>query len=70
MRDLARDMNHDSNMRLKSSFGNQVLDERRDARIANAFVNQQALYGQSTANRAFQAYQKWVVCGVRSGQVW
>jgi hypothetical protein len=52
-----RSMNHDSNLRIKSQYGNRVLDERRDARIANAFVNKEAIQGNSTATRAFQAYQ-------------
>lgn len=55
-RDFIRDMNHDSNLRIKSSFGNRVLDERRDARIAQAFVARAPLQGGTTATRAYQAY--------------
>jgi hypothetical protein len=49
-----RDMNHETNLRLKSQYGNRVLDERRDARIADAFVNNRSIQGQTTANRAYQ----------------
>lgn len=54
---LARDMNNPGNLRVKTSYGNQVLDERRDARIANAYVNETPIEGKSTAARAFQAYK-------------
>mmetsp|Transcript_21813 Transcript_21813/g.30822 ORF Transcript_21813/g.30822 Transcript_21813/m.30822 type:complete len:165 (+) Transcript_21813:111-605(+) len=57
LKEFHRDMNHPTNMRLKSSYGNQVLDERRDARIAKAVGTGDKLYGKSTADRAFQAYQ-------------
>lgn len=50
-------MNDDSNLRIKSSYGNQVLDERRDARIASAFVNGTSIQGGTTAARAYTAYQ-------------
>jgi hypothetical protein len=56
-REFIRDMNDSTNMRIKSSYGNKVLDERRDARIAQAFVNDEAIRGNSTASRAYQAYQ-------------
>ena len=52
-----RDMNHPTNMRLKSQYGNRVLDERRDARIAHAFVHGENIHGSTTAARAYQAYQ-------------
>lgn len=55
-RELARDMNHESNLRIKSEHGNRRLDERRDARIAHAFVSGSAIHGNSTATRAYQAY--------------
>eukprot|EP01147_Barroeca_monosierra_P011118 gene11118-3179_t len=55
--ELVRDMNHDSNIRMKSSRGNRILDERRDARIARAFVHNEPIYGSSTTRRAHQAYQ-------------
>lgn len=54
--DFVRDMNHDSNLRIKTSHGNKVLDERRDARIAKAFVSDSAIKGNTTATRAYQAY--------------
>ena len=52
-----RDMNHSTNMRLKSQYGNRVLDERRDARIAHAYVHGENICGVTTASRAYQAYQ-------------
>ena len=57
MSELCSDMNHGSNLRIKSSHGNKVLDERRDARIASAFVKGAPLQGKSTATRAYQAYE-------------
>ncbi len=56
-RQFIRDMNHDSNMRVKSDYGNIVLDERRDARIAAAFGNGDTIRGGTTTQRAYQAYQ-------------
>lgn len=55
--EFIRDMNHDTNMRIKTTYGNRVLDERRDARIAHAYVNGESIRGNSTASRAYQAYQ-------------
>ncbi len=52
-----RDMNDNGNLRIKSSRGNKVLDERRDARIADAFVNSMPIMGTTTAQRAHLAYQ-------------
>lgn len=56
-RELCRDMSDNSNLRLKTSHSNQVLDERRDARIADAFVNGHSLTSKTAADRAYQAYQ-------------
>ena len=56
-KELHADLNHESNVRLKSSYVNRTLDERRDARIANAFVSGDAIEGKTTANRAYQAYK-------------
>ena len=56
-REFVRDMNHESNMRIKSVYGNGTLDERRDARIAAAFVNGDMIQGGTTTQRAYQAYQ-------------
>lgn len=42
---------------MKSVYGNVVLDERRDARIAQAFVEGETIYGRSTAQRAYLAYE-------------
>lgn len=55
--ELARDLNDESNLRIKTSYGNKTLDERRDARIAHAFVNDEAIQGKSTAARAYNAYK-------------
>lgn len=55
--DFIGEMNHSSNLRIKSSYGNKVLDERRDARIAHAFVNDEPIKGASTATRAYNAYK-------------
>eukprot|EP00455_Lapot_gusevi_P036883 TRINITY_DN4110_c0_g1_i2.p1 TRINITY_DN4110_c0_g1~~TRINITY_DN4110_c0_g1_i2.p1 ORF type:complete len:165 (+),score=0.82 TRINITY_DN4110_c0_g1_i2:212-706(+) len=55
-RDLHYEMNSDSNLRITSTYGNRVVHERRDARIAQAFVEDKPLYGNSTAARAYQAY--------------
>eukprot|EP00298_Acanthocystis_sp_HF-20_P003630 c13981_g1_i1.p1 GENE.c13981_g1_i1~~c13981_g1_i1.p1 ORF type:complete len:174 (+),score=64.93 c13981_g1_i1:39-524(+) len=54
---LAREMNSAENLRIKSEYGNRVLDERRDARIANSYVNQTPIQGKTTAERAYQVYQ-------------
>lgn len=54
---LVREMNHDDNLRIKSDYGNRVLDERRDGRIANAYVEGTPLQGKSTVARAEQAYK-------------
>ncbi len=35
-------------MRIKSDYGNDVLDERRDARIAAAFINGDTIQGGAT----------------------
>eukprot|EP00056_Hartaetosiga_gracilis_P018164 m.9874 g.9874 ORF g.9874 m.9874 type:complete len:146 (-) comp6443_c0_seq1:256-693(-) len=55
--DLVRAMNHDSNIRIKSQYGNRVLDERRDIRIVDAFKNKTHITEKTTANRAKQAYK-------------
>ncbi len=57
MSKLRSDMNNDSNLRIKSSHGNKVLDERRGARIAASYVNDEPLQGKTTAARAYQAYK-------------
>jgi hypothetical protein len=51
-------MNSDANLRIKSTRGNAVLDERRDARVAAAYENGSAIEGISTATRAYQAYSR------------
>ena len=56
-KEFVRDMNHKSNLRVKSSRSNIILDERRDARIAAAFIKKDAIKGKTTARRAYQAYK-------------
>lgn len=41
---------------MKSQYGNRVLDERRDARICEAFVEKKPIHGKTTINRAMQIY--------------
>lgn len=55
--EFIRDMNDSSNMRIKTTYGNRVLDERRDARISHAYVKKEAIHGNTTGMRAYQAYQ-------------
>jgi hypothetical protein len=55
--EVRRDMNDSSNLRIKSSEGNRVVDERHDARIAAAVVNNTSIQSQATAARAYQAYE-------------
>jgi hypothetical protein len=54
-KEFCKAMSNDSNLRIKSAYGNRVLDERRDARIADAYVNGHAMEGKTTQNRAYQA---------------
>jgi large subunit ribosomal protein L40e len=54
---IARDLNSSSNLRIKSSYGNTRLDERRDARIAEAYVSGGSLHGGTTVERAHQVYK-------------
>ena len=54
---IAREMNSSDNLRIKSDYGNKTLDERRDARIAEAYVSGGSLRGGTTVERAYQAYQ-------------
>lgn len=54
---LVKEMNQDQNLRIKSERGNKVLDERRDARIADAYVNDKPIEGKTTAHRAYQQFQ-------------
>jgi 23S rRNA-/tRNA-specific pseudouridylate synthase len=50
-------MNRDENLRLKTDYGNKTLDERRDARICSAFVNEEPIQGDTTTNRAHLAHR-------------
>lgn len=50
-------LNQDVNIRIKTQFGNRTLDERRDARIVQAYAQNKALTERTTANRAVQAYK-------------
>jgi hypothetical protein len=51
---IAREMNSSDNLRIKSDYGNKTLDERRDARIAEAYVSGGSLRGGTTVERAYQ----------------
>jgi large subunit ribosomal protein L40e len=53
---IAKEMNSSENLRIKSAYGNRTLDERRDARVAAAYVSGGSLQGSSTVDRAHQAY--------------
>jgi hypothetical protein len=53
---IVRALNSSKNLRVKSSHSNQVVDERRDARISHSFVNGAPLVGKSTAKRAYQVH--------------
>jgi len=55
--DIAKKLNSGANLRIKSQKGNRELDERRDTRIACAYVNKTPLEGKSTADRAVIAYK-------------
>jgi hypothetical protein len=50
-------LNSSDNLRIKTKYGNTELDERRDARIAEAYVSGGSLHGKNTVERAHQAYK-------------
>ena len=55
-------MNGSENLRLKSSYGNRTLDERRDKRIeTNLKTGRTEIKEKTTAGRAAQAYRGAVV---------
>jgi hypothetical protein len=54
---VAKALNRADNLRIKSSNGNRVFDERRDARILDSFVNHKPIEGRSTAFRAGRVYE-------------
>jgi ubiquitin len=54
---VTRDLNSSDNLRIKSTKGNRELDERRDSRIAAAYVTGGSLHGDTTVERAHQAYK-------------
>ena len=56
---IRRQLNSDENLRIKSQYGNRVLDERRDARIAHALHNDIPIEGDSTSKRAALAYKQF-----------
>jgi hypothetical protein len=55
-KEVAKALNSESNLRIKSAYGNRTLDERRDARIAEAFVEDKPIEGKSTIARAKIVY--------------
>ncbi len=50
-------LNSDSNLRIVSTERNRVVDERRDARVAEAYVNNTPIQGKSTTDHAYRAYK-------------
>jgi len=61
-------MNSSDNLRIKSDYGNKTLDERRDARIAEAYVSGGSLRGGTTVSaRTKRSKQKHGVAGKRGG---
>jgi hypothetical protein len=56
-RQLRDELNAAENLRIKTDYGNRSRDEWRDGRIADAYVNGGAIMEQTTAARAYQAYQ-------------
>ena len=53
---VAKKLNSESNLRIKTCYGNKTLDERRDARIAQAVIKNTPLSQGTTIQRAEQAY--------------
>lgn len=53
---VAKKLNNESNLRIKTCYGNRELDERRDARIAQAVIKNTPLSQGTTIRRAEQAY--------------
>ena len=54
---ISRAVNHADNVRYKTSYGNRVLDERRDVRIASSLHTGEHLTEATTAARCVQAYR-------------
>ena len=63
---LARKINSDANLRIKTTHGNRILDERRDKRIVEAYKTKAPLREMTTAKRAVQAYKGAKAVGVDS----
>lgn len=57
IKEIGKKLNSEENLRIKSKKGNRKLDERRDARIACAYVTNTHIEGDSTAGRAAIAYK-------------
>jgi hypothetical protein len=54
---VTKELNSDKNLRIKSEYGNRILDERRDSRIAASYASNTAIKGKTTTKRASQAYE-------------
>eukprot|EP00045_Choanoeca_perplexa_P021945 m.7889 g.7889 ORF g.7889 m.7889 type:complete len:158 (-) comp8968_c0_seq1:38-511(-) len=59
-------LNDDDNIRMKTSYGNRTLDERRDVRIAASIASGESLTQHTTAMRAVQAYKGALTCAEKS----
>lgn len=55
--DLVKALNHDSNLRIKTAYGNQVHDEKHDKRIVSAIESRGHITDLATAKRAKQCYK-------------
>lgn len=55
-REIARQMNAEENLRIKTIDGNRKLDHRRDLEIIAAMEHQRAIENQATIFRAQQSY--------------
>ena len=56
-KEVTKALNSETNLRIKTTYGNATLDERRDARIAATYVSGGAIEGGTTTKRAEQAYR-------------
>ena len=64
---ISEALNDDSNIRIKTKYGNRILDERRDRRINRAHANGTNITENTTAKRAVQAYKGSQEAAKKSG---
>ncbi len=55
--EITRALNQSENLRIKSAYGNMVLDERRDARLCDALINGKPLQSKTGIARADIVYR-------------